>query len=225
MAGAGSELKRDGGFHENDDAMRTATRPANRVRRTSRFRLAVILAVLAALLGLPAVPAARDEAALWRALRAGGHVALMRHALAPGTGDPERFALGDCATQRNLSREGRAQAARIGARFRANGIERARVYSSEWCRCMDTAVLLDLGPVTALPALNSFFRTMEREAQQTRVLAGWISDRAPGAVPILVTHQVNITGLTGVFPASGEAVVVRMADNGDLDVLGTIETE
>ena len=76
----------------------------------------------------PGVAAA--EEALWRALASKGHVALLRHAIAPGTGDPPDFAVGDCSTQRNLSQEGRAQAERIGDRFRDNGIEAARVVSS-----------------------------------------------------------------------------------------------
>jgi broad specificity phosphatase PhoE len=83
--------------------------------------------------------ATADDATLWRALASKGHFALLRHAIAPGTGDPPGFTLGDCDTQRNLSAEGRAQAERIGARLRENGIAAARVLSSQWCRCLDTA--------------------------------------------------------------------------------------
>jgi hypothetical protein len=170
-------------------------------------------------------PVAADTAALWRALASGGHVALLRHALAPGTGDPAAFVLGDCSTQRNLSREGRDQAARIGARFAANGIERARVVSSQWCRCLETARGLGLGPVEALPALNSFFGRFERRERQTRELRDWLAGQVLDRPLVLVTHQVNISALTGVHPASGELVVVRRAADGALAVLGSIETD
>ena len=76
---------------------------------------------------------------LWQALASGGHVALIRHAEAPGIGDPAEFDLDDCSTQRNLSEQGRAQAKAIGDRFRANGISVAQVQSSQWCRCLETA--------------------------------------------------------------------------------------
>ena len=107
------------------------------------------------------------DSSLWNAVQEPGHVVLIRHALAPGTGDPPEFSLRDCATQRNLSDAGREQAVRIGHRFLDNGIKNARVYSSQWCRCLETAALLDLGDVTELPALNSFFRRFEREEEQT----------------------------------------------------------
>src|SRR5688572_8550611 len=93
---------------------------------------------------------AASDAAIWSALRSGEHFVILRHAVAPGVGDPEHFALGDCSTQRNLSRAGREQAARIGARLRENGIAQARVYSSQWCRASETATLLRLGLVTEL---------------------------------------------------------------------------
>jgi len=165
-----------------------------------------------------------DDEALWNALRSPGHVALMRHALAPGTGDPAAFTLGDCSTQRNLSTDGRRQAEDIGARFRANGIATARVLSSQWCRCLETARALRLGPAVEFPLLNSFFREMDRQAQQTEELRQWLADQPPDGTLVLVTHQVNITALTGIFPASGEIVVLRRLDSGAIDVIGTIET-
>ena len=184
--------------------------------------MALVAAIL--LCSAPGTSAA-DDAALWRALNSAGHVALLRHALAPGTGDPAHFVLRDCSTQRNLSREGRDQAARIGARFAANGIGQARVLSSQWCRCLETAKLLGLGPVEELPVLNSFFRRYERREPQTRGLEDWLAGQPLDRPVVLVTHQVNITALTGVYPSSGELVVVRRAEDGALTVLGTIETE
>ena len=166
-----------------------------------------------------------SESLLWQALQQGDHFAMLRHALAPGTGDPENFAVGDCSTQRNLSETGRRQAQRIGDRFRANGIEQAHVFTSQWCRCRDTAELLGLGTVTELPVLNSFFRKFEREATQTAELARWLDAQKIDKPLVLVTHQVNITSMTGVFPDSGELVIVRREEDGRFSVAGTIETE
>lgn len=168
---------------------------------------------------------AADEAALWSALKTKGHVALLRHALAPGFGDPPGFSLDDCSTQRNLSAEGRAQAERIGNRFRENGIEAAHVASSQWCRCMDTATLLGLGAVEALPLINSFFDTPGRQAEQTQGLKAWLTGNAFDKPIVLVTHQVNITAFTGIFPDSGELVVVRIGESGESTVLGSIMTD
>lgn len=169
--------------------------------------------------------ASADDAALWQALRLPGHAALIRHAQAPGTGDPGGFQLRDCSTQRNLSDGGRDQAKRIAARLRANGVLAARVLSSQWCRCLETASLLGFGDVTELPLLNSFFESMHRRNDQTAALLEWIKDQPLTAPTILVTHQVNISALTGIFPASGELVVLRRTTEGNLTIVGTIETD
>jgi len=187
-----------------------------------------IAAAVAVVIGLVVAPfglSASEEARFWSALKSGGHVVLMRHALAPGMGDPSEFALGDCSTQRNLSVEGRKQAARIGARFRANGLAAAQVLSSQWCRCLETAELLGLGPVEQLPVLNSFFQRPDRRNQQTEALKAWLDSQDLEGPLVLVTHQVNITALTGVYPASGEVVVVRRSANGEMTVVGSIETD
>jgi phosphohistidine phosphatase SixA len=166
-----------------------------------------------------------SESSLWQALQHGDHFVMLRHALAPGIGDPQNFAVGDCSTQRNLSESGRRQAQRIGDRFRVNGIEQAEVFTSQWCRCRDTAELLGLGAVTELPVLNSFFRNFEQEAARTAELGSWLSARDLDKPLVLVTHQVNITAMTGVFPDSGELVIVRREADGRFSVAGTIETE
>lgn len=182
-------------------------------RRRSMLSLMIGLLLIAAL-PAGARPAAAQEASAWAALARGGHVALMRHALAPGIGDPAGFVLGDCATQRNLSEAGREQARRIGERFRERGIEVGEVRSSRWCRCRETARLLGLGDVIPTPALDSFFRdrsTAERQTDATRALIrGWSGE---GAL-VLVTHQVNITALVGGGVGSGEIIVVRAGDTG-----------
>ena len=182
--------------------------------------------LLLGLLSLMAAPGvAATEGALWQALRDGGHAALLRHAIAPGTGDPENFLIDDCGTQRNLSDEGRDQAARIGARFKANGIERADVFSSQWCRCLDTARRLDLGDVKPLPILNSFFGRYGRRDEQTAALSAWLNEAKLDRPVVLVTHQVNISALTGIHPTSGELVIVRIDSDGAISVAGTIEPD
>lgn len=199
---------------------------------TMRLRRALeagALALVLAIGGMTPAPADTGEAALWQALRDGGHIALMRHALAPGTGDPPSFTLGDCTTQRNLDAAGRNQARRIGARFRASGIASARVLTSQWCRCRETAALLGLGPPADLPALNSFFGRPAARGPQMRALRAWLRDQAAGPSSgepvVLVTHQVVVTALTGIFPSSGEIVVVRANPDGTVTAVGSIETD
>lgn len=168
---------------------------------------------------MPAPQAAADG---WEALRQPGAVGLMRHAIAPGTGDPPGFRLGDCATQRNLDARGRAQARAAGAAIRARGIEIEGVFTSRWCRARETAELLALGQVEDLPALDSFFAERGRRDAQTAALAAFIAAQPTGARLILVTHQVNITALTGRVPRSGEIVVVHRLPGGGVEVAGSI---
>jgi phosphohistidine phosphatase SixA len=150
------------------------------------------------------------------------HFVIMRHALAPGTGDPPEFTLEDCSTQRNLSAEGREQARQIGQRLRAGGISEARVYTSQWCRCRDTAELLGLGKAQELPALNSFFQNWSQREPRTQALREWLAaqDLSAEAPPlILVSHQVNISALTGTSTASGEVLLVKRGDGGEFEVI------
>ena len=161
---------------------------------------------------------------LWNLVRAGRAFIIMRHAIAPGTGDPDNFVLGDCLTQRNLSDAGRRQAEAIGKLFRENGIDQAEVFSSQWCRCLETARLLKLGPVQELPDLNSFFQRYERRNEQTREMREWLLRQTHATPLVLVTHQVNITALTGFYPSSGELVFARRTDSGEIEVLGSIKT-
>ncbi|KZY34148.1 histidine phosphatase family protein [Roseovarius sp. HI0049] len=167
------------------------------------------------LLFLPGLALADD----WQALDQPGAIAIMRHALAPGAADPADFTLGDCSTQRNLDARGRAQARAIGAAFRARGIRFDRVYTSQWCRCRETAELLGLGPVVEAPALNSFFADFSKEAARTEALKSLISETS--GPRLMVTHQVNISALTGRSTRSGEVVIIRMVD-GAAEVLGAI---
>ncbi len=152
----------------------------------------------------PGLAAAND----WAALERPGAIALMRHALAPGTGDPGNFDVNDCSTQRNLDARGRDQARRIGAALRERGIAFDAVWTSQWCRCRDTAELLDMGDVTEVPSLNSHFAGRGDRAAQTAATLERLR-AAKGEALMLVTHQVNISALTGSFARSGEIVVVE----------------
>ena len=177
------------------------------------------------LLGAATPAAAQDGAeAAWAAFAEPGTVALLRHALAPGTGDPADFAIGDCTTQRNLNDVGREQARRIGEAVRARGIEIDRVLTSQWCRCRDTADLLDVAEVEDFPALNSFFRDRSSRDAQTAELREFLAQLPADEKVILVTHQVNISALTGTYASSGELVVVEAGAEGDIAVRGSIET-
>ncbi|XGA80024.1 histidine phosphatase family protein [Halomonas sp. CH40] len=159
----------------------------------------------------------------WQALQEGGQVILMRHALAPGVGDPDNFNRDDCATQRNLSDQGRAQAAAIGDAFRQRSIPVDAIYSSHWCRVLETAELMALGDVQTVDWLDSFFIASERYAreQRTREARQQILDWQGSGNLLLVTHQVNITALVGGGVASGDMVVVQPED-GELTVIGRL---
>ena len=167
--------------------------------------------------------AGTDEATLLAHMRGGGAVLMIRHALAPGTGDPDHFQLNDCTTQRNLNDTGRQQARAIGDWLRARGITSVNVYSSQWCRCLETAKLLDLGAVTELPALNSFFeRPQDREPNLT-ALRTFIREQAnQQQLTILVTHQVTISGITNQWTDSGHAKLIRQGDDGQIVLLGQL---
>jgi len=152
-----------------------------------------------------------------------GRVLMLRHANAPGTGDPPGFRLGDCPTQRNLDAAGRAQAAALGERLRDAGVVRASIWSSQWCRCLDTARLLGLGPVTELPALNSFYgRTQDRETNLAALRAFLAGLPVDGPPVVLVTHQVTITAFTGQGVASGSGTVFALNGTGAPRPLGDI---
>lgn len=191
------------------------------MRAIARFAFMVAIATLACF--APITHA--SERALWQAVKTPGHFVLIRHALAPGTGDPPQFRIGDCSTQRNLSPEGRAQARRIGDRFRQHGIDAAGVHASQWCRCTETARHLNLGSVQPNERLNSFFADRSQASPQTTRLREWLGAQPLKTPLVLVTHQVNITELTGVYPGSGEMVIVRRHPAGALEVVGTIKVE
>jgi phosphohistidine phosphatase SixA len=170
---------------------------------------------------LPVIASAQaTQDITWTQLRQGLAVALIRHAIAPGLGDPPGFRIGDCTTQRNLSQEGRDQARRIGKFLLEKGVKETSVYSSQWCRCLETARLLALGPIKELPALNSFFEDRSTEESQTKQLRKFIMSLPADKPVIMVTHQVNITALTGIVPSSGEIIILQLTKDGQGKVLG-----
>lgn len=143
----------------------------------------------------------------------GEHVLLMRHADAPGYGDPPGYQLEKCSTQRNLGEKGRQQAILIGQWLTKQGIQSAHLLSSPWCRCLDTARLLDKGTVHVSPALGSFFDDMSLEKQQTIALEKLIQTqlRKSSNIPlILITHHVNIQAYTGEVINVGDMILVKV---------------
>ena len=159
-------------------------------------------------------------------LKSGGHILMIRHALAPGSGDPPNFIISDCTTQRNLDDSGRTQARRIGMWLRANGIESARIYSSQWCRCLETARLIDLGPIQDLPALNSFYEKIEDREPNLQALNQFISQQpTDGKLIILVTHFVTISAITEITVSSGEGVLLELQKDMPYSVVGRLNFE
>ncbi len=137
-----------------------------------------------------------------------GNVVLLRHALAPGGGDPANFDLADCSTQRNLSEQGRQQSIDLGISLAAGDFD--QVYSSPWCRCMETAELMGLGPVTSHMGLASFFQG-HVDRQDTLTQLDQLLYENTQQSKLLVTHFVVISALTGRGVGSGEAVVYNPA--------------
>ena len=138
----------------------------------------------------------------------------LRHAIAPGGGDPAHFDVNDCRTQRNLSAEGREQSRQIGAQLKALGIAPTQVWSSQWCRSAETAKLLDLGQVKPLPPLNSFFQNPSAGPAQIAELQTFIRELDPKGGPyVMVSHQVVVSGLNNTFVGSGDGVWMVLTGN------------
>lgn len=160
----------------------------------------------------------------WDALRAGGVLIVMRHAeTEAGTGDPPGFRLDDCRTQRNLSPSGRLQARRFGEQLAARGVRPAAVFSSEWCRCLDTAAEAFPGsPIIRFRALNSLFNDASRKTAQGAEMRAALARIPAGGVTVWVTHQFNIIELAGESLAMGEALVLKAEAGGGVGKLGRL---
>ena len=136
-----------------------------------------------------------------------GNILFIRHALAPGFGDPSNFDIKKCKTQRNLNSEGRKQANAIGKLIRESGIKFDKIYSSEWCRCAETARLLKLGAITPYFGLNSFFQNLVPKEKALRSLNKLLKKlKKNNETAIMVTHYVTINAITGLTIESGGAV-------------------
>lgn len=137
----------------------------------------------------------------------GGDVLFLRHALAPGFGDPSHFDVADCATQRNLNDVGRTQARAIGAYMTRHGITPDAIFSSQWCRCQDTASEMAIGPFATHIGLNSFFNGHVDRDRTLAALRAHMAQIGPDRLELMVTHQVVISAITGIAPRSGGMVV------------------
>jgi len=155
-----------------------------------------------------------------------GRVLMLRHARAPGFGDPPNFVIGDCSTQRNLDASGRAQARQLGTRLRAVALPNARALSSQWCRALETARLLDLGPVESMPALNSFFARPDDRDRNLDALRSFLATLPVDGRPvILVTHQVVVNAFTEATPPAGGGSVFQINGTQTPVWLGVIPME
>lgn len=182
-----------------------------------RFHVAASILVLFSM----ATMSAHATEAAWARLATGGYTILMTHALAPGVGDPPFFDLEDCTTQRNLSDRGRQLARRQGVRFAARAVSISRVYSSRWCRTLETAENafrdLEAEPLEALDYSE------EANPDQAKEVIDIIrAFRGPGN-QVMITHPENIETLTGSMPRAGEAVIVAPSRDGDgIDVVARL---
>ena len=156
---------------------------------------------------------------LSESLKKSDAVLLMRHALAPGIGDPAGYKLQDCKSQRNLDATGRAQAQKTGQWLKAQGVGNALVFTSAWCRCKETAENLAFGTPVLEPSLNSFFDDMRQGPQSNvnlqKFIVGQLKSKGDKAL-ILVTHHVNIAEFTGENVGSGDMVLAKVNSAGKL---------
>ena len=154
-------------------------------------------------------------------LKEGGKLIFIRHAHAPGNGDPKNFNLKDCSSQRNLSQEGINQSKKIGLFFTQNKIQIDKILSSEWCRCKDTAKYA-FNNYKTLDALNSFYdvRFAKNKTKQIKDLKKYISSWSSKKNLVLVTHFVVISEILGVGSASGEIIV----SDKNFNIISSIET-
>ena len=157
---------------------------------------------------------------LIKQLTDGGKLIFIRHAYAPGSGDPNNFNLNDCSTQRNLSDRGKKQAENIGTIFRENKIEIDEVYSSEWCRCKETAEIAFTN-FTTKNFLNSFYSSnyAKNKTQQIKDLVKFVKKNDFEKNIIFVTHYVLISEVLDYAPSSGEIIV----SDKDFNMIGSIK--
>ncbi len=160
---------------------------------------------------------------LIKAMQSKGHILMIRHAIAPGFGDPDNIKIGDCNTQRNLNHQGRKQSREIGSWISDNGIKPSAIYSSQWCRCLDTARLLNLGKVEELKALNSFFQMPQNRDANLSALKEFMVNQIPdNNLIIMVTHSVTISAISGQNVASGNGVLIKLNQSAPYEIIGVV---
>ena len=164
---------------------------------------------------------ALSEDKILESLKDGGKIIFIRHAYAPGGGDPQNFNINDCSTQRNLSDEGINQSKLIGEFFKTNKIKIDKVLSSEWCRCKDTAKFA-FNDFETFDALNSFFsaKFAKNEKKQIKDLKNYIKNWKSNKNLILVTHYVVISSILNIAVGSGEIVI----SDKNYEIIGSIDT-
>ena len=152
----------------------------------------------------------------------GGKLIFIRHAYAPGSGDPSNFNLDDCSTQRNLSEGGRKQAEYIGKFFRAQKIKMDKVLSSEWCRCKETAKIA-FKNFSTNSFLNSFYSSKfsKNKDKQIEALNNYVIKSKSDKNLVFVTHYVLISEVLNYGPSSGEIVV----SDKNFNIIGSIEID
>lgn len=166
------------------------------------------------------------ELAIWDQLQGSnpkGYVLLMRHALAPGVGDPENFNVSDCSTQRNLNEEGRQDARDIGSWLERREVKILRVETSRWCRAKETAQLLNVGKVRLNKNLDSLFEDdsdWSSHPQTVKIKKRILDHRNKRGLLIFVGHFVNFQAVAGVSLDSGEGALVRATPQGGIRVMG-----
>lgn len=184
----------------------------------SVFRFLIVCAIFSA------THVVADEQQLIEQMQSGNVVLMMRHANAPGMGDPANFDVLDCATQRNLDDAGREQAKAIGRWLRDHNIQTVKLYSSQWCRCLETARLMQMGAVTPLPILNSFYQQPQHREPRLMAIRKFIQENTkPGELLIMVTHQVTISGVSDKWTDSGEGKLIQADKAGNIRLLGELD--
>ena len=159
---------------------------------------------------------------LIKEFKQGGKLIFIRHAYAPGSGDPKNFNLYDCSTQRNLNKSGREQSKKIGILFSKNNIKIKNIFSSEWCRCKETADLA-FKKFETKKFLNSFYsaKFAKNREKQIKEFKNFINNWDKKGNIIFVTHYVFIFEILNYAPSSGEIIITDK----NLNIVDTLETE
>ena len=181
----------------------------------------IVLIALIAFITLTSSIKAESNKLLIKKLKQGNNLIFIRHAYAPGGGDPKNFDINDCSTQRNLNYIGKRQANKIGEFFIKNQIPFDKVYSSGWCRCKDTASIA-FKKFEIKKFLNSFFskKFYKNKNEQIKSLKEYVKNSESSKNLIFVTHYVVIFELFNIHPASGEIIIA----NKNLTIISRIET-